>query len=179
MSSLLKSLFPRLQRGKEGQGCSWCDRAAGTEQGARDLHERLNFALLLSASDSAATPASPIWLLYRLQRGGEGQRCSWRDRAAGAEQGARDLLECRQQAQCTRKLATVPPAFELFNHNCFGVHLRLSRRPFPNRRSLDHARPPPAQRRALLYGLGRPGPPRCVLSSRLRGCCGDRELAQQ
>jgi hypothetical protein len=40
MSSLLTLLFPRLQRGEEGQECSWRDRAAGTEQGARDLLER-------------------------------------------------------------------------------------------------------------------------------------------
>jgi hypothetical protein len=50
----------------------------------------LSVALLLSASESAAAPASPIWLLIRLQRGEEGQGCSWRDRAAGTEQGARD-----------------------------------------------------------------------------------------
>jgi hypothetical protein len=58
----------------------------------------------------------------RLQRG-EGQGCSWRDRAAGTEQGARDLLERRQQAQCIRKLVTIPHSFELLKHNCFGVHL--------------------------------------------------------
>ena len=45
------------------------------------------------------------------------------DRAAGTEQGARDLLQLSQQAQCIRKLVTIPPAFELLKHNCFGVHL--------------------------------------------------------
>jgi hypothetical protein len=30
----------RLQQGDEGQGCSWQDRAADTEQGTRDLLER-------------------------------------------------------------------------------------------------------------------------------------------
>jgi hypothetical protein len=45
------------------------------------------------------------------------------NRAAGAKQGARDLLQLRQRAQCIRKLVTVPPAFELLKHNCFGVHL--------------------------------------------------------
>ncbi len=49
--------------------------------------------LLLSASESGAAPASPIWLSWRLQRGEEGQGCSWRDRAAGTEQDVRDLLE--------------------------------------------------------------------------------------
>jgi hypothetical protein len=38
-SLLLKLLYPRLQRGEEGQGCSWRDRAAGSKQGARDLLE--------------------------------------------------------------------------------------------------------------------------------------------
>jgi hypothetical protein len=32
----------------------------------------VSVALLLSASESAAAPASPIWLLNRLQRGEEG-----------------------------------------------------------------------------------------------------------
>ncbi len=34
------SLLRRLQRGEEGQGYSMRDRAAGTEQCERDLHER-------------------------------------------------------------------------------------------------------------------------------------------
>jgi len=37
--------------------------------------------LLLSASDSAAVPATPIWSIDRLQRGEEGQGCSWPNRA--------------------------------------------------------------------------------------------------
>ena len=48
----------------------------------------VSVALLLSASESASAPASPIWLCCRLQRGEEGQGCSWRDSAAGTEQGA-------------------------------------------------------------------------------------------
>ena len=55
----------------------------------------VSVALILSASESTAAPASPIWLWYRLQRGEEGQGCSWRDRAGGTEQGARDLLQRR------------------------------------------------------------------------------------
>ncbi len=49
-------------------------------------------------------------LFSRLRRGEEeGQGCSWRDRAAGTEHGARDLLERCQQAQIIRKLVTIPP----------------------------------------------------------------------
>jgi hypothetical protein len=72
----------------------------------------VSVALLLSASESAAAPASPIWLRPRLQRGEEGQGCSWRDRAGDTEQVARDLPERRQQAQCIRKLLTIPPPLE-------------------------------------------------------------------
>jgi hypothetical protein len=36
----------------------------------------VSVALLLSASESAAAPAAPIWFLPRLQRGEEGQGCS-------------------------------------------------------------------------------------------------------
>jgi hypothetical protein len=99
MSSLI-TLFPsKLQRGK------------GEERRVRDTRGKIgppaqsraratyssdvSVALLLRASKSAAAPASPIWLYDRLQRGEEGQGCSWRDRAAGTEQGARDLLERR------------------------------------------------------------------------------------
>ena len=90
---------------------------------ARATYESdVSVALLLSASESAAAPASPIRLVLRLQRGEEGQACSWRDRAAGAEQGARNLLQRCQQAQCIRKHVTIPPASELLDHNCFGVH---------------------------------------------------------
>jgi hypothetical protein len=57
------------------------DRVAGTEQGARDFFELcqrrfVSVALLLSASDSAAEPASPVWLASRLLRGEEGEGCS-------------------------------------------------------------------------------------------------------
>ncbi len=158
-------LHDRLQRGEGSQGCSWRDRAAGTEQGARDLLEYLqrraalerlrkrrgalgadivapqaaarvrdarsetgppaqsrpratyssdvSVALLLSASESFLAPVVWILLNPRLQRGEECQGCSWRNRAAGTEQGARNLLERRQQAQCIHKLVTIPPAFEL------------------------------------------------------------------
>jgi hypothetical protein len=64
----------------------------------------VSVALRFSASESAAAPASPISLLCRLQRGEEGQGCSWRDRAAGAEQGARDLLERRQRRVALERL---------------------------------------------------------------------------
>jgi hypothetical protein len=72
-------------------------------QGRRHKAERATYPsdvsvlLLLSAFESAAAPLAPIWLLHRLQREEEGQGCSWRDRAAGTEQGKRDLLERRQR----------------------------------------------------------------------------------
>jgi hypothetical protein len=88
----------------------------------------VSVALLLSASESAAAPAAPIWFPSRLQRGQEGQGFTRRDRAASEKQGARDLLERRQQAQRIRKLVTILPAFgELQKHQCFGVvHLCAS-----------------------------------------------------
>ena len=64
----------------------------------------VSVALLLSASESAAAPASPIWLSCRLQREEEGQGCSWRERAAGTELGARDLLERRQRRVSLERL---------------------------------------------------------------------------
>ena len=82
--------------------------------GLRATYESdVSVSFLVSAFESAAAPAAPIFLCRRLQRGEEGQGCSWRDRAAGADQGAGDLLERRQQAQCIHKLVTIPPACEL------------------------------------------------------------------
>ncbi len=82
----------------------------------------------MSASESAAADCLPSQQFGRLQRGEKGQGRPWRVRADGTEQGERDLRERRQQAQCIRKLVTVPPAFELlkYNLNCFGVHLRAA-----------------------------------------------------
>jgi hypothetical protein len=57
----------------------------------------------------------------------------------GPQQGARDLLERRQQAQCIRKLVTIPPSFELLYHNSFGVHLSFRR---PNAASTSNLCPP-------------------------------------
>ncbi len=64
--------------------------------------------MILIASESAAALASPIPLYDRLQRGEEGQGCSWRDRAAGTEPGARDLLERRQRRVALERLSVVP-----------------------------------------------------------------------
>ncbi len=64
----------------------------------------VSVTLILSASESAAAPASPIWSLKMLQRGEVGQGCSWRDKAAGTEQGARDLLERRQRRVTLERL---------------------------------------------------------------------------
>jgi hypothetical protein len=64
----------------------------------------ISVELLLSASESAAAPASPIWLIPRLQREEEGQVCSWRDRVAGAKQGARNLPDLRQRRVALERL---------------------------------------------------------------------------
>jgi hypothetical protein len=79
-------LFRRLQRGG-----SVSDARGETEPPAQSRARATHFsdfivAFLLSASESAAAPASKIRLYPRLQRGG--QECSWRDRAPGIEQGA-------------------------------------------------------------------------------------------
>ncbi len=96
-------LLYRLQRGEVGQGCSWRDTKAQSR--ARATYPSFfSVALLLSASDSAAAPASPIWLSPRLQRGKEGHGCLWRDRAAGTEQGARNLLQRRQRRVALERL---------------------------------------------------------------------------
>ncbi len=74
--------------------------AAGSpaQSRGRTTHSRyFRIAMLLSASESTAAPAAPISLSYRLQRGEEGQGCSWRVRAAGTEHGVRDLPERRQR----------------------------------------------------------------------------------
>jgi hypothetical protein len=82
---------PRLQRGEEGQGCSWRDTKALSRARARiATYEILvSVALLLSASESAAAPASPICSPPRLQRGEEGQGRSWRDTKAQSRARAR------------------------------------------------------------------------------------------
>ncbi len=63
--------------------CWQRNRAASTGRARATYSSDVSVVLLLSASESAAAPASPIWLLHRLQRGEEGKGCSWRDRAAG------------------------------------------------------------------------------------------------
>jgi hypothetical protein len=64
----------------------------------------VNVALHLSASESAAAPVTPIRLHDRLQRGEEGQACSWRDRAASTEQGTRDSRKRRQRRVALERL---------------------------------------------------------------------------
>jgi hypothetical protein len=59
------------------------ERARGT------YYSDVSVALLFSAFESAAAPAAPIRLFDRLQRGEEGQGCSWRDMAADTEKGGR------------------------------------------------------------------------------------------
>ncbi len=95
-----------------------CETGQPAQNRARATYSSdVSVALLLSNSDSAAAPASSIRSPASLQRGGKGQACSWRNRAAGAELGARNLQQRRQQALCIRKLVTIPPAIELLNHN--------------------------------------------------------------
>jgi hypothetical protein len=54
------------------------DTGPQTQSRARATYwSDVSVALLLSASESAAAPASPIWLLVRLQRGEESKGCSW------------------------------------------------------------------------------------------------------
>jgi hypothetical protein len=49
----------------------------------------VSVALRLSDSESAAAPTSPIRLAPRLQRGEEGQGCSWRETGPPAQSRAR------------------------------------------------------------------------------------------
>jgi hypothetical protein len=73
---------------------------------ARVTYERnLSVLLLLSASESAATPASLIGFSSRLQQGERRVRnYRLRNRAAGTEQGARDLRERRQRRVALERL---------------------------------------------------------------------------
>jgi hypothetical protein len=89
-------LMYRLQRVEKGQGCSWRDRAAGTEKGARDLLERRQRRIVLERlrERRGARLADLVVPQAAARRGGQG--CSWRDRAAGTEQGASDLPKLRQ-----------------------------------------------------------------------------------
>ncbi len=63
-------LFHRLQRGEEGQACETGPPAQSRARAT--YYSVVSVALLLSASESAAAPASPIKLLPSLQRGGGG-----------------------------------------------------------------------------------------------------------
>ncbi len=97
-------LFSRLQRGDEGQAYRGETGPPAQSRARVTYSSVVRVALLMSASESAAAPASPIWLSYRLQRGEEGQGCSWRDRAVGAKQGASNLPERRQRRVALERL---------------------------------------------------------------------------
>ena len=146
---------PRRPRRRSGcyAGCSEERRVrdAGGETGPpapsrtrATYSSDVSVALLLSASESTATPAAPIRLPRSLQREKGGQECSCRVRAAGNEQSARDLRERRHGAQYLRKLVTIPPPCELLNHNLSGVHLcrpeRCYKRPPPEKSSPHRTR---------------------------------------
>ncbi len=60
-------LTDRLQRGEEGQGCSWRDTKAQSRARATYPSD-VSVALLLSASKSTAAPVSPISLRTRLNQ---------------------------------------------------------------------------------------------------------------
>ncbi len=72
---------------------------AGRATYTRDV----SVALLLSASDSAAAPASPIRLDPRLQRGEEGQGCCG-ETGPPTQSRARDLHERRQRRVALERL---------------------------------------------------------------------------
>jgi hypothetical protein len=97
MTALRTLLSHRLRRGEEGQGRSWRNRAAATEQGARDLRERRQRRVALERLRERRDARLADPAAVQAAANEEGQGCSWRDRAAGTEQGARDLLEPRQR----------------------------------------------------------------------------------
>jgi hypothetical protein len=74
MSALRTLLFPSLQRGEEGQGCSWRDRAASTEQGARNLLKRRQRRIALERlrERRGARLADPVPFKATARRGGSG-----------------------------------------------------------------------------------------------------------
>ena len=76
----------------------------GTSRGRATYSSNVSVVLLLSDSEREAAPSSPIRLPDRLQRGMEGQECSRRDKAAGTERGARDLLERYQRRVALERL---------------------------------------------------------------------------
>ncbi len=76
-----------------GQGCSWPDRAAGTEQGARDLLERSQRRIALERLRERRGARVADLGVPQAETMREGQGCSWRDRAIGPQQGVLDLLE--------------------------------------------------------------------------------------
>ncbi len=63
-----------LQRVEEGQGCSWRDRAAGTEKGARDLLERRQRRVDLERlrERRGALVADPVFIQSAARKGGSG-----------------------------------------------------------------------------------------------------------
>ena len=79
-------------------------RAPGTEQGARDLLERRQRRVALERLREcrSARFADLVVTQAATRRGGSGM--SWLDKAAGTEQGARDLLERRQRRVALERL---------------------------------------------------------------------------
>jgi hypothetical protein len=67
------SLSFRLQRGEEGQACHGETGPQAQSRARATYVSEISVVLVLSASDSAAAPASPIWLPFMLLRGEQGQ----------------------------------------------------------------------------------------------------------
>jgi hypothetical protein len=99
------SFHPRLQRGVRKVRDARGETGPPAQSRARATYFTVvSVAWLLSASESAAAPAAPIGLSFRLLRGEEGQGCRWRDRAASTEQGTRDLRQRRQRRVALERL---------------------------------------------------------------------------
>ncbi len=173
--------MPRRQRRRSrcSTGCCCCSSGCSEERRVRDTRGEtgplaqswaratydsdVSVALLLSASESAAAPASPISLLYRvyrLQRGEEGQGCSLSHRAT--QRIEHDSLESRRPGLKLRDRVAHHVVPKL-------VHFDLS---------LQHARllPPLCSARRSSYPRAPlPPPARAVPSVAASRCCSSAE----
>jgi hypothetical protein len=104
VTSLVTLLSSRLQRGTEGQECSWRVRAASAEQDARNLLQRRQRRVALERLRDRCGAGLADIVAHQAAAKVEGQGCSGRDRAAGTEQGARNLRELRQRRIALERL---------------------------------------------------------------------------
>jgi hypothetical protein len=93
-----------LQESERGQGCRWRDRAASTEQIARDLLERSQRRVALERlrERCGARVADLVAIQAAARRGGSGMPVAKQNRRL--RQGARDLLERRQRRVALERL---------------------------------------------------------------------------